>query len=188
MTNHPKIYVACLSAYNNGFLHGKWIDAAQDVNLVWQEIHQMLSNSPMEDAEDWSIHDYEGFPGISIPENPDLAEVVSIARSIVEHGAAMNAFIAWRKNYGYELDFDEIEEQFNEMYCGEWENEEDFALRSDEIAEIYNWKELEEKFEFWSKHIDWEALARDLFLTDYHSVEVNQYDSDSWGIYVFRNY
>jgi hypothetical protein len=25
----PKIYVACLASYNNGILHGKWIDAVQ---------------------------------------------------------------------------------------------------------------------------------------------------------------
>lgn len=23
----PRIYVACLAAYNNGHLHGRWIDA-----------------------------------------------------------------------------------------------------------------------------------------------------------------
>ena len=26
----PRIYVACLAAYNNGHLHGAWIDAAQE--------------------------------------------------------------------------------------------------------------------------------------------------------------
>jgi Antirestriction protein (ArdA) len=25
----PRIYVACLAAYNNGRLHGEWIDADQ---------------------------------------------------------------------------------------------------------------------------------------------------------------
>ena len=33
MTNvsdsNPRIYVACLAAYNNGYLHGAWIDADQ---------------------------------------------------------------------------------------------------------------------------------------------------------------
>lgn len=27
-----RIYVACLAAYNNGILHGAWIDADQDVD------------------------------------------------------------------------------------------------------------------------------------------------------------
>lgn len=25
----PRVYVACLAAYNSGFLHGAWIDAGQ---------------------------------------------------------------------------------------------------------------------------------------------------------------
>ncbi|WP_447531297.1 antirestriction protein ArdA, partial [Legionella pneumophila] len=25
----PQIYVACLAAYNNGIVHGEWIDATQ---------------------------------------------------------------------------------------------------------------------------------------------------------------
>ena len=29
----PRIYVACLAAYNNGILHGAWIDAAQVVSV-----------------------------------------------------------------------------------------------------------------------------------------------------------
>jgi Antirestriction protein (ArdA) len=28
-----RIYVACLAAYNNGYLHGKWIDATRGGGL-----------------------------------------------------------------------------------------------------------------------------------------------------------
>ena len=31
----PRIYVACLAAYNNGRLHGRWIDADQSVEDIW---------------------------------------------------------------------------------------------------------------------------------------------------------
>ena len=27
LPDQPRIYVACLAAYNNGCLHGRWIDA-----------------------------------------------------------------------------------------------------------------------------------------------------------------
>ena len=30
--SNPRIYVACLAAYNNGYLHGVWIDADQDAD------------------------------------------------------------------------------------------------------------------------------------------------------------
>lgn len=46
----PRIYVACLSAYNNGFLHGEWIDCDQDAEVIWAEIKEMLKASPMPDA------------------------------------------------------------------------------------------------------------------------------------------
>jgi antirestriction protein len=41
----PKIYVACLAAYNAGYLHGDWIDADQDADDIYQEIRDMLSRS-----------------------------------------------------------------------------------------------------------------------------------------------
>jgi antirestriction protein len=64
-----QIYVACLSAYSNGILHGKWIDVVQDVNAMWNEINKILASSSMGHAEEWAIHDYEGFEGLSISEN-----------------------------------------------------------------------------------------------------------------------
>jgi antirestriction protein len=57
----PRIYVACLSAYNNGYLHGWWIDADQEPDALLSDIEEMLADSPMDDAEEWAIHDYENF-------------------------------------------------------------------------------------------------------------------------------
>ena len=34
LTDQPRIYVACLAAYNNGYLHGAWIDADQGAQAV----------------------------------------------------------------------------------------------------------------------------------------------------------
>lgn len=59
--NTPKIYVVCLAAYNNGKLHGVWIEANQPAEAIWDAIRAMLKNSPERDAEEWVIHDYEGF-------------------------------------------------------------------------------------------------------------------------------
>jgi antirestriction protein len=59
----PRIYVACLSAYNNGHLHGWWIDADQEPDALWLDIEEMLADSPMDDAEEWAIHDSK----ISVP-------------------------------------------------------------------------------------------------------------------------
>ena len=75
----PKIYVACLAAYNNGKLYGKWIDAAQDADEIHEEIQAMLKNSPEPMAEEWAIHDYEGFEGYSLGEYGGIETTHEIA-------------------------------------------------------------------------------------------------------------
>jgi len=42
----PRIYVACLASYNNGVLHGAWIDAVQDADALQAEVATMLRASP----------------------------------------------------------------------------------------------------------------------------------------------
>src|SRR5436189_4774564 len=57
----PRIYAATLSDYNAGRLHGAWIDADQDPEELQAEIDAMLAKSAEPVAEEWAIHDYEGF-------------------------------------------------------------------------------------------------------------------------------
>ena len=59
--DQQRIYVACLAAYNSGILHGEWIDIEDDIDETWAHINAMLKASPVADAEEWAIHDYEGF-------------------------------------------------------------------------------------------------------------------------------
>jgi hypothetical protein len=53
--DRPRIYVACLAAYNNGCLHGRWIDATTP-DEIWAQVRAMLADSPEPDAEEWAIH------------------------------------------------------------------------------------------------------------------------------------
>lgn len=41
-----KIYVACLASYNNGRLHGRWIDADSSVDVMQEQVDAMLRESP----------------------------------------------------------------------------------------------------------------------------------------------
>lgn len=45
---------------------------AREFPLLWvlgqEQINDMLASSPVEDAEEYAIHDYEGFTGYSISE------------------------------------------------------------------------------------------------------------------------
>jgi len=82
----PRIYVACLAAYNSGVLHGAWIEVEDDADAVWSEIRAMLAASPVPMAEEFAIHDYEGFGGVEIAEYASVARVVEIAAFLRERG------------------------------------------------------------------------------------------------------
>jgi antirestriction protein len=58
MSEEIRIYVACLAAYNSGYLHGVWIDATADIDDIQDQINSMLESSPIEDAEEYAIHEF----------------------------------------------------------------------------------------------------------------------------------
>ncbi|MFX9180936.1 antirestriction protein ArdA, partial [Acinetobacter baumannii] len=84
-TETPRIYVACLAAYNNGILHGAWLDVTEDACAIWDGIAAMLAKSPVPDAEEWAIHDYEGFAGIRISEYEGIERIAELAGFLAEH-------------------------------------------------------------------------------------------------------
>jgi antirestriction protein len=197
----PRLYVACLSAYNNGYLHGWWIDADQELDDIWLDIKDMLAESPMNDADsvqpyghensgsdvgasEWAIHSYQNFSPISIDEQEDIEEVCQWANLISEHSdnrGALATYISWAKNTGLEI----TSEEFESRYCGHWQSGQDFALNSEEIEELYNWSQFEKDHHFWSTVIDWEKVGIELELSDeYYYADASE--SGEYGIYVFR--
>jgi antirestriction protein len=160
-TETPKIYVACLSSYNGGRLHGAWIDCDQDSDEIMAEIKAMLSRSPMneegEECEEWAIHSYEGFLGVEISEHEGIERVVEIAQALEEHGEAMAAFL---EHYSFE-DIDDFEER----YQGSYESEQAFTEE--------HYSELIDKVEeagLQSIYIDFETLTRDLFISGFTGI------------------
>lgn len=167
-TDTPRIYVACLASYNAGILHGEWIDAT-DADEIREAIQAMLSESREPSAEEWAIHDYEGFHGLRISEFEDIDRVGELGTLIQEHGAA---FAAYADNVGTDH---ATEESFQDAYCGEWDSEQAYAENL--FDELY----AHDVPDHIAPYIDYEAFARDLFINDYLSVE-----SES-GVYVFHN-
>ncbi|MEL6164677.1 MAG: antirestriction protein ArdA, partial [Cyanobacteria bacterium J06628_3] len=91
----PKIYVACLSAYNAGYLHGLWIDGTQEPEDIEDDIKWMLSWSPVADTEpcdEFAIHDYECWEGIELSEYEDIETVSELAQLLEEHGKAYTVY------------------------------------------------------------------------------------------------
>lgn len=149
----PRIYVACLAAYNNGILHGEWIDCDQDADSIREEINAMLRQSPEPDAEEWAIHDYECFKGLKISESESIGKVAELAALIGEHGAAFAAYV---DHVGVEY---ATPEGFQNSYRGECESEEAYA------EEYYN--EIHEIPDFLQGHIDWKSVANDIFIESF---------------------
>ena len=81
----PRIYVACLAAYNGGRLHGRWINVTEP-DEVGKEVRAMLAASPEPDADEHAIHDYEGFEGCAISEWASFDIVCALADFIEQHG------------------------------------------------------------------------------------------------------
>lgn len=117
----PQIYVACLAAYNNGRLHGTWLDAAIDVEELHDRVQLMLAASPIRGAEEFAIHDYEGFGAFSIGEYESLGVVSRVGLGIAEHGLA---FAAWASHIG--TDPGELK-RFEYVYQGHWDSLEQYA-------------------------------------------------------------
>ena len=124
----PKIYVACLASYNSGYLHGEWITPKKDKEELQEQINDILKSSPIKNAEEWAIHDYDDFPNLG--EYPQLDDIIKIQEAITEHGKyVVNAFL---EHWSIE-DLDHIEE----AYYGEYKNFSEFADQlADEIILI----------------------------------------------------
>ncbi|WOF72777.1 antirestriction protein ArdA [Parvibaculaceae bacterium PLY_AMNH_Bact1] len=152
-----RLYVACLASYNSGILHGVWIDATQSVEAIRDQIAAMLNRSQIENADEYAIHDYEGFGGVSIAEYQGIESVARIAEFIEEHGALGGKLIS---HFG---DLDEAREAISDRYAGQYASLEDFARELTEET-----TSIPENLAF---YVDYERMARDLEISDVLSIE-----------------
>ena len=151
-TNQPRIYVACLAAYNNGYLHGAWIDAARDAWSILDEVKAMLDASPIFEAEEWAIHDYEGFAGLRIEEYTSFETVSLMAAFVQEHGK-LGAELA--EHFGGDLA--EAKQALEESYYGCHNSLADYMQELTEETTA-----IPEHLRF---YIDWQSMARDAELS-----------------------
>src|SRR5487761_169086 len=177
----PRIYVASLSDYNSGYLHGSWLDAAQAVEGIESGIAAMLAASPTPDAEEWAIHDYECFGGIAVHEYEDLTLLTQRADGLTRHGPA---FASWVQLVG--RDPEELQ-RFEEAYLG---NHPSLAAYAEElldslgvIADFDRWAN-DHLGEHLAPYVKWdfEALGRDL---DYGG-DIRSQERDDGSLDVFE--
>lgn len=173
----PRVYVASLSDYNAGRLHGTWIDANQEPAELQDGIDTMLANSPEPHAEEWAIHDFEGFNGLHLGEWEDLSHVSRVARGIAEHGLAFAHWATLVSN-------DEELDRFDDAYLGHWPSLTDYAENI--LDELGIDSELDRAVSDSLRpyvKLDAEAFGRDLELGgDVTAVE------DAGGVHVFTSH
>ena len=168
MTTSPQIYVADLAAYNNGILHGAWIDAAQSVDEIQNEIDKILNSSPEENAEEYAIHDHEGFDGFPIHEYDSIDHVYEIA-----------CFIATFPEFGADLlaqfngDIAEANQYAEQNCCGHYDSVADFA---EELTESST--DIPKQLAY---YIDYDRMARDMEM----SGDISSIGSPSSGWHIF---
>ena len=175
----PRIYVASLADYNEGRLHGAWIDAAQDEEELDLAVKEMLARAPSPGAEEWAIHDYEDFGALRLDEFESLAAVAKVAKGIAEHGPA---FAAWAAHVGADS---EALDEFEDAYMGEWESAVAFAEEMlDDMGHI------EEIMRGVPEHLApyVEIDYRGYFDNLAFGGEIIPVEKPDGGIYVFRNW
>jgi antirestriction protein len=118
----PRIYVASLADYNAGRLHGAWVDAGVGAERLAEEIAGMLERSPTPGAEEWAIHDYEGFGPLRLGEYEPIERVARLAEGIAEHGQAFAHWVAI-----VDPSDPEPGEGFEDCYLGHWRSLEAYA-------------------------------------------------------------
>lgn len=147
-TEQPRIYVACLAAFNNGILHGAWIDAAQEPWSIYDAVKAMLAASPVAGAEEWAIHDYEGFGGARIEEYASFEHVSELASFIADHGDIGAALL---EHFGGDLE--EAQEAISDRYMGHHASLADYMQDMTEKTTTIP--------PSLSCYIDYQAMARD---------------------------
>lgn len=145
-----RIYVADLAAYNSGFLHGVWIDATEDLDSIWVQINAMLKATPLdEEAEEYAIHDYEGFGSYSVGEYSGIEELHNVACFIEEFPEIGSEVLS---HFGDDLE--DARKAIEENYYGCHSSLADYAQGlTEDTTEIPQHLEL---------YIDYERMGRDM--------------------------
>jgi len=162
MSEDIRIYVADLAAYNNGYLHGVWIDATQDIDDIWEQINKMLKASPIDEvAEEYAIHDFEGFGSYRLGEYEGIETAQKIACFIEEHSEIGGELLDH-----FNGDIEDATKAIEDNYCGCHKSVADYAQElTEETSEIPKHLEL---------YIDYEKMGRVMEINgDIYTIETS---------------
>ena len=168
--SEPRLYIADLAAYNAGHLHGIWIDACDDLDDIKEAIKTMLDNSPVSDAEEVAIHDYEGFEGYEIGEYEGIKSAHETACFIEQHGK-----LGARLLNDYCQDAQDAQHYIKDKYQGCYGSTADYAQEQTE-GQFKIPKPLEFYIDYERMASDWE-MSGDIFTIETTSDEVHIFNN-----------
>lgn len=164
-----RIYIADLAAYNAGKLIGKWLDLDDytDAKELKDAVADWMRTRGIEEI---AVHDYDDCPADSyFGECPSFVELFKYHELYTNHGSA---FASWFSLGNYSHDCDEWEEQFQDVYVGQYDSWVDFAMNL-----LQDTGALESIPEHLRCYFDYSAYARDL-----------KYDYTEADGFYFQNY
>jgi antirestriction protein len=176
----PRIWVGSLADYNDGVLHGEWLDAAREPDDIHRDIHSMLAASPTaartgQPAEEWGIFDHEGFGRLRIDEYEAIEYVSRVARGIVAHGMAFAAWVEISNG-------DDALDQFDSAYLGHFDS---LKAYGQQLVDDGGYEQLLDNAVPQHLrpyvHIDTAGLGRDLWLGG----DINLVHADEGGVWIF---
>lgn len=203
-----KFYAACLASYNNGVLHGAWIEASTDTDEMQEEINAMLRRSKFPnvkvecptcdgDGADYSSNETcprcKGTGQVPSAEEWAIHDTDGLPNSgeymtLDEIAEIMELY----EDGGISVDDDEItavvkdccgdlaraRELLVDNYCGTYSSFRDYA---EEVAdEMLSARNIKDT-DLLSNYFDYDSYARDLKY-DMHTVDVPS------GVMVFHSY
>jgi antirestriction protein len=170
MSKPIRIYLADLAAYNAGHLHGVWVEATQPLHEIQTQIESMLRASPVPGAEEYAIHDHEGFDGYRPGEYESLQAIHEIACLIEAHPGLAGALLAY---FG---EVEAVRAAIKDNYCGCYPSLADYAQDvTEQTTDIPA---------HLAPYIDYQAMARDME----YGGDVFTIETGFEQVHVFRTY
>jgi len=174
-----KFYAACLASYNNGVLHGAFVEVSTDIGEMQDQINAMLRASKFPNvtvehdgkqvpsAEEWQVHDWDDDTGLFSPlgETSDLKQIAKLAEVAEladrEFGHSQTEILdAYLDHMGREYvlagDPSDIVEECAGAYAGTFDSLEEWA--EEFLEDTGALKEVPESLR---GYIDFAAWARD---------------------------
>lgn len=172
----PRVYVACLSSYNSGALHGVWIDVDEDSSVMQEQVDEMLKSSPYP-GEEYAIHDYDNFGKMKISEYTSIDNIAYVGglleSELDEH--EVDPFAAYMDDN--HLDFEDMADDgeshidtFRDSFMGTYDSLEDYVYELVEEGMVS--EEVQERYFDWDK-------AKQVYVDDFN-VYMEEEDQENW--------